>query len=569
MKFPYLNKQISLNNSKSQSSLSNSDENTSDLLNLTIDNNKRLKEDYDNLAQENTKLTNELKTLEEEISNIKANLSVSELKNESLMGTNVCLTSEVKRWKDRSDAFLRGSDNGQEWLKIQEELKEAQDKNQELTDIINQLRTSMSDHKAKTEQVERDLEAAKIQNNADKAKHQQREEMFKTLLNELREIVTTCQKELQLTNIDWGIKGGADRMKNVKEELSTIKKSIIDKIKSDRDELKSKIKLAEDSQGELLTAQKRTEESENKLKEKETRIGQMNNVINASKAKIQALQKEIGDLKTQQSNVANATAAQATAAAALATSAAVDAASLVQKSDFDAIKSKLLQTHIENEKLKKELFEAQCKSTSSQFTNVSAPTGNTPSTSSSSNTPSASISSNLTTSPKQQTTPAAVSTSNSNTVNITSSTPLNPSNQEQQQTPTAYIAPSRINKIQPSQQQQQQQQQPQTASAPSSIMIRRTAAVQPQPHDSGPTNQRQQYVTPMSASNTGESNQAQAQSSININENVVEDAYRNPAQQQQETPSTSSINMSSNHSSSSSFAAKRNREDDQWVFFFS
>jgi hypothetical protein len=41
------------------------------------------------------------------------------------------------------------------------------------------------------------------------------------------------------------------------------------------------------------------------------------------------------------------------AAAALATS-AVDA-SLVQKSDFDAIKSKLLQTHIENEKLKQKL----------------------------------------------------------------------------------------------------------------------------------------------------------------------------------------------------------------------
>ena len=292
----------------------------------------------------------------------------------------------------------------------------------------------------------------------------------------------------------------------------------------------------------------------------------MNNVINASKAKIQALQKEIGDLKTQQSNVANATAAQATAAAALATS-AVDA-SLVQKSDFDAIKSKLLQTHIENEKLKKELFEAQSKSTNSPYTNVSAPTGATTSTSSSSNTPSASISSNLTTSPKQQTTPTPVSTSTSNTLNITSSTPLNPNNQEQQQTPTAYIAPSRINKIQPSQQQQQQQQQPQTASAPSSIMIRRTAAVQPQPHDSGPTNQRQQYVTPMSASNTGESNQAQLQSSINLNENVVEDAYRNPAQpQQQETPSTSSVTLSSNPSSSSSFAAKRNREDDQWVFF--
>jgi chromosome segregation ATPase len=509
-----------------------------------MDTNKRMKDDYDQLVQENTKLTNDLRQIEEEVLNVKASLSQSELRNESLMGTNVGLTSEVKRWKDRSDAFLRASDNGQEWIKIQEELKESQEKtkdelkeaqgkNQELTDIINQLRNDFTDLKAKSEQVERDLEAVKNQNINDKAKHQQREEMFKTVVNELKEIVTTCQKELQLTQIDWGNRSGQDRIKNMKEDFERIKNSIIDKIRIDRDDLKTKIKLVEDAQGQVLVMQKKLEESENKIKEKETRIGQLNNVFNSNKTKISALQQEITNLKTQQTNVATATTA--------ATAATIES-SHVQKSDFEAIKSKLLQTHIDNEKLKKELFEANCKLTSNQLV-VTAAAQPTPSSSGS-------------TSPKQQN---SIPTTSSTTNTTSMAASINPG-QETQQTPTAYIAPSRINKIQPTQQQTQQQTSANVSSgSSSSLMIRRTAAVQPQPHDSGTNNQRQQYVPPMSVSNPNESSQAQAQTqSFNMTENVLDDAYRNQ-QQQQEAPSI--ISMSSNQSTTS-FAPKRNREED-------
>ena len=509
-----------------------------------MDTNKRMKDDYDQLVHENTKLTNDLRQIEEEVLNVKASLSQSELRNESLMGTNIGLTSEVKRWKDRSDAFLRASDNGQEWIKIQEELKESQEKtkdelkeaqgkNQELTDIINQLRNDLTDLKVKSEQVERDLEAAKNQNITDRAKHQQRDEMFKTVVNELKEIVTTCQKELQLSQIDWGSRSGQDRIKNVKEESERIKNSIIEKIRIDREELKTKIKLVEEAQAQVLVMQKKLEESENKIKEKETRIGQLNNVFNSTKTKISALQQEITNLKTQQTNVATATAA--------VTAATIDS-SLVQKSDFEAIKSKLLQTHIDNEKLKKELFEANCKLTSNQLT-AAAQT-----------TPSSSVS----TSPKQQT---SIPTTNAptNTTNIAAS--INPG-QEAQQTPTAYIAPSRINKIQPTQQQTQQQTSANVSSAPSSsLMIRRTAAVQPQPHDSGTNNQRQQYVPPMSVSNSNESSQAPAQTQSGFNtEHVLDDAYRNQQHQQQQEAS-SIISMSQNQSTTS-FVPKRNREED-------
>ena len=148
----------------------------------------------------------------------------------------------------------------------------------------------------------------------------------------------------------------------------------------------------------------------------------------------------------------------------------------------------------------------------------------------------------------------AISSASTATV-PTSSSSVVPPNQDQQSTPTAYIAPSRINKIQPSQQ-QQSQQQPQASSTSSTIMIRRTAAVQPQPHDSGSTSQRQQYVSPLNAPNN------ETQSTISFSENIIDQS----AQQQQDPSSSLSVNSTNNISNpgtSASFVPKRNREDDQ------
>jgi DNA repair exonuclease SbcCD ATPase subunit len=222
--------------------------------------------------------------------------------------------------------LLRNSDNGQEWIKIQAELQEAQEKTQTLTDMINELRNSLTDTNSKYELGLKDLETAKHQLINDKQKHQQevdairldktkREEMFKTLVSELKEVVTTVQRELQLKDVDWGagMKGPmSDRLKNIKEDLANIKKNVIEKLKLDRDELKQKMKMAEDTASEMQLFQKKAEELENKVKEKDIRIGQMNNFINTTKAKIQSQKQQIEDLTKQLStNTSAQTPAQA------------------------------------------------------------------------------------------------------------------------------------------------------------------------------------------------------------------------------------------------------------------
>jgi chromosome segregation ATPase len=70
-----------------------------DNLTLIMDTNKRLKEDCDGLNTELTKLNNEIRVYEEEISNLKANFTTCELQKESLAGENECMKVEVKRWK--------------------------------------------------------------------------------------------------------------------------------------------------------------------------------------------------------------------------------------------------------------------------------------------------------------------------------------------------------------------------------------------------------------------------------------------------------------------------------------
>lgn len=508
-----------------------------DNVNLILDTNKRLKEECDSLNSETTRLNSEIKVYEEEITNLKANLSISELKNESLAGETNCLKSEVKRWKDRVDSLLRNSDNGEEWVKIQSELQEAQEKTQVLTDMINELRTNLTDLNGKNEQLTKDLDTCKQQLINDKQKHQQdidairldktkREEMFKTLVGELKDVVTTVQKELQLSNIDWGMgmKGGthADRLKSVKDDLGNIKKNIIEKLKSERDDFKAKLKQAEESVNEIQIYQKKLEECENKVKEKEIRIGQMNNFINTTKTKLQAQKKQIDDL-TQQ---------LATSTAAHSDQPAVDN---VNKNEFDALRSKYLQSQIDNERLKKELVSttsALNEAKQQQSTAITQP-----------------IVIQQTTSPSKQ-----------QQQNITSSSTISDQISSSQQPPTAYIAPSRVAKLTNTSVVQSPTIPTTTASpAQSNLQLRRTAAVQPTSHDSGAainTRQQQQMVTPLNVNNEWQQQQTQSQQSDNNNQfDSLQDNQLQQVMNDQPTTSTGSTG--------SNFMAKRIREDDQ------
>lgn len=330
-----------------------------DNFNLIMDTNKRLKEEIDALTGENTRVKAEVTALEEEMSELRAKLSEASIKSVSLKGENNCMTVEVKRWKDRVDALLNSSDNGAEWNKIKAEMQAAEEKSQELTDIINELRKNLAEVTGKSEQVTRDFEACRTQAQEDKTKATQdlenlkldknkREEMFKGLVAGLREVVSLVLKEMGLKDIDWAnMKGPMNEKLNfIKAELTKAKQAISEKVKKDREELLGKVKALADKAEEISVASKKAEEAESKLKEKEIRFAQMVNLININKTRfasqkktIEDLTKEVADLKTASQSQASATTGQVVQLQSKAPESA-DAVPTVPKTEMDAIKSR-------------------------------------------------------------------------------------------------------------------------------------------------------------------------------------------------------------------------------------
>ena len=434
-----------MESSENPSNLSTSLSTQSDNLNLMLETNKRLKDEIDALNLENAKLRQEIAAAEEEMSNVRASLSESEMRNESIKGENNCMRIELKRWKDRVDNFLNNSDNSAEWNAIKEEMQAAQQKSQELTDIINELRRNASDSSGKFEEISRDFEAFRTQAALDKSKSVQdfenlrtdktkREETFKSLVNDLKEVVTTVQRELQLKDVDWVSMRGPmnEKLKFIKEELANVKKMITEKVKRDKEELATKCKQVVDASNELASVQKRLDESDSKLKEKETRIGQLNNFIGVTKPKLQAQKKTIDDLTKELSELKSSSLNQQHGQQQ-----SQEASDLSHKTEIDTLKSRYLQSKFENERLKKELestnsalIEAHTKIRTTSETSVLV-TANTTITSKSTTSPQQ---------PKQQQQVAA-------SVASAASTATNAAAEQPQSTPTAYITPSRINKV--------------------------------------------------------------------------------------------------------------------------
>ncbi len=247
--------QASLEASKNLTADTPSNISNQDNFNLMVDTNKRLREEITSLTIESKKFQDDLAGLEEEFANVKASLGESEMKMECVKGENNCLKVELKRWKDRIDALLSSSDNSAEWQRIKVEMNEANEKAEELTKMINELRSSLSDVNGKYEQLSKESEALRTQAALDKTKMGQqfealkndknkREEMFKSLVADLKEVVTLAQKELQLKDVDWVAMRGPmnEKLTFIKEELAGVKKSISEKVRKDREELAAKIK---------------------------------------------------------------------------------------------------------------------------------------------------------------------------------------------------------------------------------------------------------------------------------------------------------------------------------------
>lgn len=160
--------------------------------------------------------------------------------------------------------------------------------------------------------------------------------------------------------------------------------------------------------------------------------------------------------------------------------------------------SRYLQSKFEIERLKKELENTNAslvEAKGSTPASNSTTTAVTPASQTAQATPAPT---GVAQTSQQQPPKTIVTTSAPNTSNPNSS-----DGSQQTSTPTAYIAPSlnRVTKVNP----QQQQQQPANTSG---LAIRRTAAVQPTPHDPGNTNSnRQQVVTPISISQQPEASQ--------------------------------------------------------------
>jgi len=218
-----------------------------------VETNKRLREDITGLTNEAKKCKEDLAALEEELANVKASLGEAEMKMECVKGENNCLKVELKRWKERIDALLSGSEKSGEWERMKAEMSAANEKAEELTKMINELRGGLSEASGRCEELGRESEAVRTQAALEKARAGQqlealrsdknkREEMFKSLVADLKEVVTLAQRELQLKDVDWVAMRGPmnEKLTFIKEELAGVKRSIGEKVRKDREELAAK-----------------------------------------------------------------------------------------------------------------------------------------------------------------------------------------------------------------------------------------------------------------------------------------------------------------------------------------
>jgi nucleoprotein TPR len=428
---------------------------------LIVDTNKRLKEQYDSVTVQLNEVNEKLKRLEDEIYQIKTEKCALEIESETLLGEKTGMQLEIKRWKDRVDSLLRNSDIGDEWIKAQKEVSDLQEQTQTLTDMINDLRKNLTSSNNDKEMLLKDYEGYKVATQEEKAKilaeletvkqeRAKKEDIFKILVTELKDAVITVQKELDVKDYEW-----VSKLKNIKEELSLVKKAIVDRIRADKEQIRVKTSslVEADKQISQLNElnRKSSEEKEKRIKELEDKNRLLQERIDKAMKAVESSQSKI--LKQRQR-----------------------IEELTGLNNEMQLKYDSCQNEINEIKTQKPVVNTTTTTTTMSVQQQQAAATTTTTTASS--TPNTKILATSNTVIVQSATSSSISSGSSPTATTSTSSVLNIES-TQTAPPTAYIAPSRINKITPLNSR---------ALTGFGDASKRTAAVQPTPHESGNKN---------------------------------------------------------------------------------
>lgn len=484
---------LQLNSAKQQSTVNNDD------FNLIVDSNKRLTEQYNSLLSELNEKNEKLKQFDENYGKIKEEKCALDIEKEALCGEKLSMQLEIKRLKERVDSLLRNSDIGEEWKKAQAEINELNDKTQLLTDMINELRKNNTNLTVEKDNVIKEYDGYKqitqeekkqLTNELEtaKAERAKKEELFKNLISDLKDVVTTVQKALEIKDSDIRAQS-AEKPRNIKEELKTIKSAIIERIKHDKDEYAARLKEI----NELKT----------KSKEIESQIQKLNETDTTNKSVIDSLTKRVNDLEVKNKQLQE----QLEKTKNVITTA---------RGKIESQNQRIKELTVQKEEIEAKLLSEPAKTTITTTTTTSAAVAQPPSSTSlnitTTPTQTSKTQSQLTqpattatsipptTSPSTASTTALTTTNTNQSANnilpsvssllnsqqstsIASSSTIENNNTQasfSQAPPTAYIAPSRINKITPL------NTRPSTMTnfGGAGDASRRTAAVQPTPHES-------------------------------------------------------------------------------------
>lgn len=118
------------------------------------------------------------------------------------------------------DSLMRDSQYGEEWMKMQSEMNDAREQISQLSASNTDLSRGLEEKTTALEQTSRELSVLREQATLEKQTHQReadalrsekktREDMFRNLVHGLREVVIAVQKELELKDFDWSMKGSA------------------------------------------------------------------------------------------------------------------------------------------------------------------------------------------------------------------------------------------------------------------------------------------------------------------------------------------------------------------------
>ncbi|XP_070555151.1 nucleoprotein TPR-like [Ptychodera flava] len=258
-------------------------------LNVLTDSNKLLREEKDRLEQQRQQLECKVKELESAVTPLQEQNREMSDKNVALLAEKDSLTSEVKRWKARTNHLIEQSNktDPEEAKRLVNERESNRKTIAQLTEENQRQKAEMSRLNSLVNSTQEERESSK------KAASQLTEEnqRHKAEISRLKTLVTNAQTEIRNSKAE---------STKVKEELQNLKK-------------------------ELLTVKKDLESKTAEMEEKNRTITQVKKIGRRYKAQYEELKKKVGEESTEeQPAAASAAAAAATATAAAAKNAELE-----------------------------------------------------------------------------------------------------------------------------------------------------------------------------------------------------------------------------------------------------